>query len=63
MGISTTAGSACINAKERQMRRTTKRKGIEATDAALIGEEEQKGKQKKKKETGSGPATQLLWTI
>ena len=59
----TTAGSARINAKKREMkerrvRRARKRKGIEAqgvkpstpsqaTDA-LIGDEEQTGKQKKK---------------
>ena len=58
--------SARINAKERQLRRLKKQKGIEALRAkpptpnqainALIGDEEQNEKRKKKKkETGRGP--------
>ena len=53
------------------MRITKKRKGIEAQRAkpptltqsidALIGDEEQNGKQKK--ETGSGATTQQSWTV
>ena len=58
----------------KQGRRVKKRKGIEAQEAelptqtramdALIGEDEQHRKRRKKrKETGSGTPTQLPWTI
>ena len=65
-----TAGSARISAREKQVRRAQKKKGIKGQRAkfisatraidALIGDEEQDGKQK---ERGSRIPTQLPWTI
>ena len=71
----TTAGWACINANEREkeklVRKGKESKRIEAQRVslptpsqaidALIGDEEQNGKQKK--ETESRSPTQLLWII
>ena len=62
----TTAGSARINAKERQARRAKKRKGIEAervkpptptraTDDFIGGEERKAEGRRKRKKQGAGP--------
>ena len=68
-----TVGTAHINAKERQVRRAKKRKGIDSQRMkhptppraidALIGDEEQNGKLKRtEKKAGSESPTQLTWT-
>ena len=56
-------GSARTMSRREESKERRKGKGLRHSDA-LIGNEEQKGKQEnKKKEIGSGSPTQLPWTV